>query len=169
MSDWHCSKPYPFKILTAKYFVVVQHPLELAGLGESLAINASRTLTSLGLGIRNIDDHDDPLCGFSRELGFIAGNNVLEELRLDMWCYGASLYPVSHDSDLCSAFDSMLTDSGAFPVLRRVSVKFGWFLKHWSENEKDAVFEGLKENNFPRLVESEAVEFNFSVSNIRHA
>ena len=164
MSDWHCSKPYPFKILTAKYFVVVQLPLELAGLGESLAINASRTLTSLGLRIRSIDYHDDPLCEFNRELGFIAGNNILEELRLDMWSYDASSYLESSDPELWSAFDSMLTDPGAFPVLRRVSVKFGWYLEHWSESEKDAVSEELKEINFPRLVESEAVEFNFFVS-----
>ena len=59
---------------------------------------------------------------------------------------------------------AMLTDPGAFPVLRRVSVKFGWYLEHWSESEKDAVSEELKEINFPRLVESEAVEYNFSVS-----
>ena len=144
----------------------MQEPFDLAGLGESLAINASRTLTSLRLGTRSIDDQHDPLCGFSRELGFIAGNNILEELQLDMWCYHASSY-LSHDSEHWSAFDSMLTDPGAFPVLRRVSVKFGWYSKRWRGPEKDAVLEGLKENNFPRLVESEAVEFNFSVS--KHA
>ena len=153
----------------------MQEPLDLAGLGESLAINASRTLTSLRLGTRSIDDQHDPLCGFSRELGFIAGNNILEELQLDVGFKIASLgfkvasSYLSHDSELWSAFDSMLTDLGAFPVLRRVSVKFGWYLEHWSESEKDAVSEELKEINFPRLVESEAVEFNFSVSNIRHA
>ena len=165
MSVWHCSKSYPFKILTAKYFVVF-HPFELAGLGESLAINASRTLTSLGLRTISINDRHDPLCGFSRELGFIAGNNILEELQLNMWCYNASSY-LSHDSEHWSAFDSMLADSSAFPVLCRVSVEFRWYSKHWRDPEKDAVLEGLKGSNFPRLVESEAVEFNFSVS--KHA
>ena len=141
-------------------------PLELAGLGESLAIDAYRTLTSLRLNTTiTIADNDlDPLCGLSRELGFIAGNNILEVLQLDVWFKDASSYLTRFE--LWSAFDSVLTDSGAFPVLRRVSVEFGWFSKHWSEPEKDAILEGLKENKFPRLVESEAVEFNFSVSEI---
>ena len=86
MSDWRCSKSYPFKILTAKDFVEF-HPFELAGLGESLAINASRTLRSLRLRTRGIflnEAYLDPLCGLSRELEFIAGNNILEELQLDI-------------------------------------------------------------------------------------
>jgi hypothetical protein len=58
--------------------------LELVGLRESLAINAYQTLTSLGLGTTVAipdDDHLDPLCGLSRVLGFIAGNNILDELQ----------------------------------------------------------------------------------------
>ena len=160
-----------FKVLSLqnfdrkKYFVVV-HPFELAGLGESLAINAYRTLTSLVL-LTHTSYHSDPepLCGLSRELGFIAGNNILEELQLVMWFNEDASSYLNHS--LWSAFDSMLTDSGAFPVLGRVSVMFGWFSKYISETEMDAVLEGLKETNFPRLVESEAVEFDFSVS--RHS
>ena len=139
----------------------------MAGLGESLAINAYRTLTSLGLytTISTLDNyHHDPLCGLRRELGFIAGDNILEELQLDMWFNDASLY-LTH-FEIWSAFDSMLTDSGAFPVLRRVSVKFRWFSKYWSKPEKDGILESLKENKFSQLVESEAVEFNFSASEI---
>ena len=163
-----------FKVLSLqnfdrkKYFVVHFHPFELAGLGESLAISASRTLTSLELRTTSIivdNDHLDPLCGLSRELGFIAGNNILEVLRLDVWFTGASSY-LTH-FELWSAFDSMLTDSGAFPVLRRVSVDFGWFSRYWSETAKDAILEleRLKENKFfPRLVESEAVKFSFSTT-----
>ena len=146
MSDWDWSKCFPFKNLTEKYFVVVQRPLELAGLGEGLAINASRTLTSLGLRTRSIivhDDHLDPLCGLSHELGFIAGNNILEELELYVWFEDASSsYPSNPTHfELWSAFDS-------------------------SEPERDAILKSLKENKFARLVESEAVEFNFSVSEI---
>ena len=171
MSDWDWSKCFPFKNLTEKYFVVVQRPLELAGLGEGLAINASRTLTSLGLRTRSIivhDDHLDPLCGLSRELGFIAGNNILEELELYVWFEDASSsYPSNPTHfELWSAFDSMLTDSGAFPVLCRVSVEFGLYSRYRSEPERDAILKSLKENKFARLVESEAVEFNFSVSEI---
>ena len=153
------SKCYPFNILTAKYFVVGV-PLELAGLGESLAINAYRTLTSLGLNI--INSTVTSLRGLSRELGFIAGKNILEKLQLDVWFKDASSY-LTH-FELWSTFDSVLTDSCAFPVLRQVSVTFCWYSRDWSEHEKDAFLESLKENRFPRLVESEAVKFDFSVS-----
>ena len=145
---------------------------ELAGLGESLAINAYRTLTSVRFSDILDIVHYDPSYGFNRELGFIAGNNILEELQLDVGFKIASLgFKVASSYlthfEVWSAFDSMLTDSGAFPALCRVSVMFGWFSKYISETEMDAVLEGLKENILPRLVESEAVEFNFSVS--KHA
>ena len=145
---------------------------ELAGLGESLAINAYRTLTSLRFSDILDIVHYDPSYGFNRELGFIAGNNILEELQLDVGFKIASLgFKVASSYlthfEVWSAFDSMLTDSGAFPVLRQVSVKFRWYLSYWREPEKDAILEGLKENKlFPRLVESESVKFNFSVSEI---
>ena len=141
----------------------------MAGLGESLAINASRTLRSLGLSTGIIfpdEDHLDPLGGLSRELGFIAGNNILEELQLVIWFNDASSCLTHSSFELWSAFDSMLTDSDAFPVLRRVSVKFRWFLKYWSELENDALLISLKENKFSRLVESKAVEFILSTPEI---
>ena len=59
-------------------------PVELAGLGASLAINAYRTLKLLALSITVVGDNYDPLCGLSRELRFIAENNILEELELDV-------------------------------------------------------------------------------------
>ena len=170
MSDWHCSKSYPFKILTEKYFVVRGQPFELAGLGESLAINAYRTLTSLRLNTVIVileNNYHDPLCGLSRELGFIAGNNILEELLLDLSFIHEDSSSYLTQFELWSVFDSMLTDSSVFPVLRRVSVEFRWFSKYWSELDNDAILESLKENKFfPRLVESEAVKFNFSASEI---
>ena len=144
---------------------------ELVGLGESLAINASRTLTSLGISVTgpilNNDHRDDPLCGLSRELELIAGNNILEELQLDVCFEYASSSYLTH-FELWSVFDSMLTDSVAFPMLRRVSVELQWFSKYpnLSGSEHDAILESLKENKFPRLVESEAVEFIFSAGEI---
>ena len=70
--------------------------------------------------------------------------------------------------ELWSAFDSMLTNSVAFPVLRRVSVELRWFSKYpnLSGSEHDAILKSLKENKFPRLVKSKAVEFIFSASEI---
>ena len=130
------------------------HHFELAGLGESLAINASRTLRSLRLNTTSTillhDDYLDPLCGLSRELEFIAGNNILGGLQLELCFEDASSSYLTH-FELWSAFDSMLTDSVAFPVLRRVSVELRWFSKYpnLSGSEHDAILKSLKENKFP--------------------
>ena len=134
--------------------------LKLAGLGASLAINAYRMLKLLELSIK--EDYysvSDRLCGLSRELRFIARNNVLEELKLDVVVdSNASWLTESED---WSAFDSVLTESGAFPMLHRVSVKI-WWCTTISGNPDDchAMLESLKEVKFSRLVESKAVEFN---------
>ena len=105
-------------------------------------------------------------CGLSRELGFIAGNNILEEFQLDLLFQETSSCLIHFE--VWSAFDSMLTDSGAFPMLRRVSVDFRWFsiYRNLSVPEQDAILESIKEDNFPRLVESKAVEFNFSAAEV---
>ena len=59
------------------------------------------------------------------------------------------------------AFDSVLTESNAFPVLHRVSVKT--YGNSDCKDHDDLLNLGnLKEDMFPRLVESKAVEFNFS-------
>ena len=54
----------------------------MAGLGASLAINGYRTLKLLEFGVTVLGDDYDFLHGFNRELRFIAGNNILEALRL---------------------------------------------------------------------------------------
>ena len=135
----------------------MQEPVNLAGLGASLAINAHRMLKLLELGIRVGDDYD-PLCGLSRELRFIAGNNILEHLALDVVIPNNYSYP--NDPEDWSVFDSVLTESGAFPMLHRVSVDISW---HSGRDliEQDAMLEILKEDKFPRLVESKEVQFNF--------
>jgi hypothetical protein len=129
----------------------------LAGLGASLAINAYRALSITV--VRNYD----PLCGLSRELRFIAGSNILEELELDVVVQAdASCRTESED---WSAFDSVLTKSGRFPMLHRVSVEIWWYSHGRDEddmNDEDGILESLKEDKFPRLAESKAVEFNFS-------
>ena len=47
---------------------------------------------------------------------------------------------------------------GAFPVLRRVSVKFLWYTTDVLDQDR---VESVKEDKFPRLVESKTVEFTF--------
>ena len=131
-------------------------PLELAGLGASLAINAYRTLKLLQVRVIVVGDDDDPLCGLNRELRVIAGNNILEKLDLEVWV--KTDVPCRTDSKDWHTFDSVLTDPGAFPVLRRVSVKFRWYTTDMLNQDR---LESVKENNFPRLVESKTVEFTF--------
>ena len=131
-------------------------PLELAGLGASLAINAYRTLKLLQVRVIVVGDDYDPLCGLNRELRVIAGNNILEELDLDV-VVKADI-PCRTDSKDWHTFDSVLNEPGAFPVLRRVSVKFLWYTTDVLDQDR---VESVKEDKFPRLVESKTVEFTF--------
>ena len=134
--------------------------LTVAGLGPSLAINAYRTLKLLTPSF-TVGDDQDPLCGLSQVLTSIAGNNILEGLELKVICEEHSLRT---DSEDWSAFDTVLTESGAFPMLHRVSVVVWWYMADSRDlSELDAFMESMNEVKFPRLVESKAVEFRFSV------
>ena len=138
----------------------MNQPVWLAGLGASLSSNAYQTLKLLVLYI-NVqgDDCDFPLCGLSRELRCIVGNNILEELKLYVALEDYASFQT--DSDDWSTFDSLLTESGAFPMLHRVSVEISRYAKYMGLDDVYPVMESLKEDNFPRLVESKTVEFNF--------
>ena len=132
-------------------------PVWLTGLGASLAINSYRTLKFLYLTITVEEDDCDPLCGLSRELRFITGNNILEELKLFVVIDDDASFKT--ESEDWSDFDSVLTESGAFPMLHRVSVHIAWCSEFM--DLVNLLIESLKEDRFPRLVESKAVEFNF--------
>ena len=138
----------------------MNQPVWLTGLGASLAINSYRTLKFLYLSI-TVEGFDcDLLCGLSRELRFIVGNNILEEVILNVVVEDDDSFET--ESEDWSAFDSVLTESGAFPMLHRVSVEIYWFsaIMGFNLDELSFVIESLKDK-FPRLVESKAVEFNF--------
>ena len=138
----------------------MEQPIWLAGLGASLAINSYRTLRFLHLTIKVEGDDCDPLCGLSRELRSIIDNNILEELKLLVVIDDDALFKTEFED--WSVFDSVLTKSGAFPMLHRVSVLIQWYLK-----SNTLPMERLKEENFPRLYESKAVEFNIRWNMIR--
>jgi len=155
-----------YKVITAairlEYLsLTMNRPIELTGLGGCLAMNAHRTLKLLELSIPVIGDDYDPLCGLSRELEFIAGNNILEELVLYVVVWDDACNTGSED---WSAFDSVLTQSGAFPILRRVSFKISWHTVCKDLYDYDAVLKSLDEvkSKFPRLVKSKAVELKYS-------
>ena len=142
----------------------MHRPLGMAGLGASLAINGYRTLKLLEFGVTVLGDDYDFLHGFNRELRFIAGNNILEALRLYLDVEDKTSFHT--ESEDWAALDSVLTESGAFPMLHRVSVEFSG--RTGSESMylsgRDAMLESLKENKFPRLmpVKNKAVELDFS-------
>ena len=134
----------------------------LAGLGVNLSINSYRTLKLLAFTITVVGNNYDPLCGLSRELRFIAGNNILEELQLDVRVYKSTSCRI--DSEDWSALDSVLTESGAFPMLHRVSIKMWWYrmpVTGTELREQEAIVESLMENRFPQLRESKMIELNF--------
>ena len=135
----------------------------LAGLGASLAINAYRTLKLLRLSIVVGGDSYEPLCGLSRELRFIAGKNILERLELFMMVEDDASFQIMSEEP--SAFDSVLTESHAFPMLHRVEVAIWWYSESMDLNGMSPVMVNLKKNKFSRLVESKAVEFNFNTRN----
>jgi hypothetical protein len=136
----------------------------LTGLGASLAINAHQTLKLLALSYFTGANYDH-LCGLGRELRFMAGNNVLEQLELDVVVYAVALQNESED---WSAFDSVLAESGAFPMLHRVTILLHILCVSTDDDVNDVdveegILKSLKEDRFPRLAESKAVEFNFTV------
>ena len=133
--------------------------LQLEGLGASLAKYTYRTLKFLELYVTVVGDDHDPLCGLNSELRYIAGNNVVEELELYVGVKDDS--PSRNVSEDWSGFDSVLTESGAFPSLHRVLVEIWWYPLYRDQSEVDAVLVCLNEDRFPRLVESKAVKFNF--------
>ena len=135
-------------------------PLDLAGLGASLAINAYRTIKSLEFGVTVLEDDYDLLCGFNRELKFIAGNNILEKLRLYLEIEDETAFKT--ESEDWSTLDSVLTESRAFPMLHQVSVEISWWSESMDISEREAMLESLKKDKFSRLMKSKAVKFDFS-------
>ena len=146
-------------------------PVWLTGLGASLAIDSYQTLRFLHVTIM-VDEKEngcDPLCGLSCELRFITGNNILEELELFVVIDDDVSF--KSESEDWSDFDSVLTESGAFPMLHRVSVQIAWcsdlidvmnlLMESFKVDLMNFLNESLKKDKFPRLVERKAVEFNF--------
>ncbi|KJA14245.1 hypothetical protein HYPSUDRAFT_208872 [Hypholoma sublateritium FD-334 SS-4] len=136
------------------------HPLQLAGLGSSLAINAYQTLKSVKLSLLVDGDHHDPLYGLPLELQQLSGNNVLEELKVDVLVSVDK--PCPTDSDDWSDLDAVLTKQGAFPMLRRVTLNLLWSSCDRDEEEVEALLDSLTRDRFPRLLQNSAIHFLFN-------
>ncbi|KDR76686.1 hypothetical protein GALMADRAFT_139584 [Galerina marginata CBS 339.88] len=131
-------------------------PLDLAGLGTSLMVNAYRTLRSVALGIVVRGNDSERLCGLSGELRSLSGNNILQEFELNV-----VIAPGRTETEEWAAIDWLLTESGAFPMLHRVSIEIRWSSDGREVPAIDDILGSLTKERFPRLVESTVVEFNF--------
>ena len=100
MSDWRCH--LSLKILTEDNFSD-----SALGVGR---FNVYQMLKSVVVGVTDLGDDHDPLCGLNCELKFLAGNNILEELDLDVVV--KTDIPCRTDSKDWHIFDSVLNEPG---------------------------------------------------------
>ena len=110
---------------------------------------------------------DPALRGLDYALQDMAGNNVLEELEL---CIKSCPYNGEGcmDSGDLEKLDRVLTEHGAFPKLRRVSIELKWqiYLEsdgYWSDDDFDYVIplDRVTRELFPRLYGDLAFGFSF--------
>ncbi|KJA14244.1 hypothetical protein HYPSUDRAFT_72683 [Hypholoma sublateritium FD-334 SS-4] len=150
------------KMVTRLRTLIIDYedPLQLAGLGSSLATNAYQTLKSVILYLNVDREHFDPLCGLTLALRQLSGHNVLEEL--DVSVLVETDEPCRTDSDDWSDLDTVLTDQSAFRMLRRVTVKLLWYSYQRDEVQVADLLHKLTADRFPRLLESSAVQFVFN-------
>ena len=141
----------------------------LANLGPILAANACSTLKSINLESDVGYQQDPALRGLDYALQDMAGNNVLEELEL---CIKSCPYNGEGcmDSGDLENLDRVLTEHGAFPKLRRVSIELKWQfdmseIEYWSERDDEFAYliplDKVTREFFPRLYGNLASGFSF--------
>ena len=127
MSEWRCH----LSLRILKDDIFSESACVVRRLGASLAIISYRTLKILAHTITVVGHIHDPLCGLCFELILIAGNNVLEELGLNIVVAEDASCRTKYDD--WSSFVSVLTESGVFPMLGKIC----WY------SVQDAVLESL--------------------------
>lgn len=137
----------------------------LTGLGSSLASNPYPTLKSITLDLGVIERQENNfLHEMNRELKLLSKKNTLQVLEVKAWVVlevACSSFTNTWAADL----DELLTDVGAYPELRQVSVN----LKHF--HDYTPIVPGarnpikyslvLTARAFPRLLESATIGFVF--------
>ena len=99
------------------------------------------------------ETNDGPLAGLHHELEKMAGQNVVETIKLKIWvqqgCYDCTRW---------GELDDVLMGSPeSWPALKEVSFKV------IGSSRKDPNFKALRNLPMTKLVESKQVEFNFRV------
>jgi hypothetical protein len=107
--------------------------------------------------IVNYEDEtrDGPLGGLCHELEKMAGQNVVETIKLRIWVL---VHPKYHDFTRWGELDDVLGSPEDWPALREVSLSFNVFSDMASRNNSD---KALREVPMTKLVESKRVQFDF--------
>jgi hypothetical protein len=105
--------------------------------------------------IVNDEDETYALGGLCHELEKMAGQNVVETIKLLIW-----VHPGNHDFTRWGELDDVLGSPEGWPALREVSLSFTVFM--FSGNVSD---KALRELPMTKLVESKRVQFDFQVKN----
>lgn len=132
--------------------------ISCVGLGASLSAWNVGALKELNLSLEVIPDYD-PLYDLVRELGMIAGMNIIKEVCLEVNFY-TNMRPRGSTS-IWSALDTLLTRPGSFPMLNVVTVKILWDRAYWNPEPETSFLGPLTEETFPRLLDSKVMEFAF--------
>jgi len=100
-------------------------------------------------------DHDGSLGGIPSELAKLAGDNVLECLKInvDIWAR------IDSSGDEWGMLDALLTGSG-WPALKSVVLKIHLCIREFRNDNLIESFRQLK-TRFPRLSASKSVDFKF--------
>ena len=89
-----------------------------------------------------------------------SGNNVLEKLKVTVTVEADE--PCRTDSDDWPSLDAVLTDQGAFPMLRKVAVSLSWTSFDRNRGEIIELLGNLTQDDFPCLLESPTIRFQFN-------
>ena len=137
----------------------MSHTLSLKSVGSSLRANTRQTLKTIVLHSEVDYMNIRPLRGLDHALQDIAGNNVLEELQVIMFVESSDGCFV--DSDDFPNLDTILTEAGAFPKLRRVAVGVEWdpITKTYSSPDFGPP-DQLERDQFPQLCGSPTIKFS---------
>lgn len=138
-----------------------------AGIGLSLTTHPRPQLryVSLDIGDFDIEDGDVILDGLNDVLGQLPENNVLEVLDVHIRINLDSIVGREVESRWVAWADDsdrILSDIGAFPVLRKVTIGMSWFIRDMELGYMGTgPMDRLVEARFPRLLESTAIDFRF--------
>lgn len=117
----------------------------------------------MGLGEFDEENHYGILYRLNNDLEQLSQKNVFEVLKVQMKIKVRQYSDLSaYCTKWAADFDEVLTDIGAFPALREVTIDLIWSIRDMQLGYIGNVPEELTRAHFPRLSESTAIGFWFS-------